>query len=303
MNKFFMMIGLPGSGKSTKTQELSKEYSAIIHASDKIREELFGTMDTQDGNDLVFQTLHKRVKSDLREGKNVIYDACNINYRRRMAFLREIQKINCEKIAVFIATPYRDCIEYNQLRNRKVPEEVVTRMYKNFYISQYYEGWDDIQIIWNYKEDNFDIIKLFDELDKIDQETPYHTLTIGKHCDKCGFHLAPLIEDKETVEYFTLLAIAKLHDIGKIFCKEYNEEKGHYTYYQHHLVGAYNAMFYLKTIGYTDKEIIKMCNYIQWHMQPFFIRTEEAKNKFIKLVGQEFYDNLMILHEADKMAK
>jgi predicted kinase len=99
-NKLIMMVGLPGSGKSTKAQELSKEYNAVIHSSDKIREELFGTMDTQDGNDLVFQTLHKRVKSDLRDGKNVIYDACNISYKRRMTFLQEIKKIECEKIAI-----------------------------------------------------------------------------------------------------------------------------------------------------------------------------------------------------------
>lgn len=34
-----------------------------------------------------------------------------------------------------------------------------------------------------------------------------------------------------------------------------------------------------------------------------FEETEKAKNKFINLVGREFYDKLMILHEADVRAK
>ena len=66
----------------------------------------------------------------------------------------------------------------------------------------------------------------------------------------------------------------------------------------HHLVSAYDSLFYIDE--YND--ILLRANYIQWHMQPFFMETEKAKNKFIKLVGQEFYDNLMILHQADLLA-
>lgn len=50
-----------------------------------------------------------------------------------------------------------------------------------------------------------------------------------------------------------------------------------------------------------DKLLLR-ANYIQWHMQPFFIETEKARNKFINLVGQEFYDDLMLLHQADILA-
>ena len=37
---FTMMVGLPGSGKSTYAEKLSKERSAIICSSDKVREDL-----------------------------------------------------------------------------------------------------------------------------------------------------------------------------------------------------------------------------------------------------------------------
>jgi len=297
-----MTEGLPSSGKSTWTEsQINNGY--IVHSSDALRKELYGNENCQDKNGELFQELHKRIKNDLNKGKNVIYDATNINYKRRMEFLRQINYIDCNKMCYLFATPYEYCVKRDSERSRSVGKEVIKGMYKNFFIPQKYEGWDDIKIIWNFDDSQFNIIKTLDELDGIDQETPYHTLTIGEHCSKCEMMLKPLIDDKETVEYFMFLAIAKIHDIGKKFCKEYNEKKGYYTYYQHHLVGAYDAMFYLKTIGYTNKEILEMCNYIQWHMQPFFIKTDGAKNKFIRLVGQDFYDNLMLLHEADKLAK
>ena len=40
MNKLYMMIGLPASGKSTIAKELSKSEEAIVVSSDEIRKEL-----------------------------------------------------------------------------------------------------------------------------------------------------------------------------------------------------------------------------------------------------------------------
>jgi predicted kinase len=96
--KFFMLVGLPASGKSTYAEELANQYNANIHASDSIREELSGDINNQNINDLVFKTLHSRVKEDLTNGKSCIYDATNINYKRRMAFLNELNKIPCINI-------------------------------------------------------------------------------------------------------------------------------------------------------------------------------------------------------------
>ena len=298
MSKFYMMIGLPASGKSTEAKKIAKENNAIIHASDLLREELFGTADIQEDNELVFTELHKRIKTDLRSGKNVIYDATNISYKRRKAFLQEIQKIDCPKIAVFIATPYEDCLKNNQQRERKVPEYVIAKMYKNFYIPQMYEGWDKINIIWKYSVTDFPYDELKQKLD-IPQDNPHHTLTVYQHCVKC--------KDLIKIDDHLLKIAALYHDIGKPFTKQFKNAKGESTeyahYYQHHLVSAYNAIFYLKKEMPNDNNILKVVNYITWHMQPFFIQSEKAKDKFIKLLGQEFYDNLMILHEADKLSK
>jgi predicted kinase len=88
-----MCIGLPGSGKSYQAERFAEQYDANIHSSDAIREELSGDINNQDINDLVFKTLHSRIKEDLCNGKNCIYDACNISYKRRKAFLQELKNI------------------------------------------------------------------------------------------------------------------------------------------------------------------------------------------------------------------
>ena len=67
---FWMIVGLPGSGKSHEAKRLTDTYGANIHSSDEIRKELLGDVNAQDANGLVFTTLHNRVKEDLRNGKN-----------------------------------------------------------------------------------------------------------------------------------------------------------------------------------------------------------------------------------------
>ena len=144
--KFIMMCGLVASGKSTKAKKLAKEHNATIFSSDELRVKMFGDVNDQEHNQELFVELHKRIKDCLRSGKSTIMDSTNINYKRRMAFLAELKNIPCEKICVVMATPYEECIRRNSERDRKVPEYVIERMYHNFNIPYWYEGWDDIKV-------------------------------------------------------------------------------------------------------------------------------------------------------------
>jgi len=303
-NKLIMMIGLVASGKSFVAKQLALKENAVIHSSDELRIELFGDVNEIDRNGEVFQELHKRIKDDLKNGKNVVYDATNLNHKKRKGFLEELKKLDVRKECIFVATPYEKCLEQNRQRERKVPEHVIKRMYMSVNIPQYYEKWDSIEIVYNTEGYDFNTNLLFNGengLNKIDQDNPYHTLTIGKHCLKCFQICEGLLDD------FELNMAAMYHDIGKKFTKEFKNSKGEDTetahYYQHHLVSAYDSLFIFNKQGFEQETILLIANYIQWHMQPFFIDTEKSKNKFINLVGQEFYDKLLILHEADKMAK
>ena len=61
MNKLYMMIGLPASGKTTFANKISKSEGAIIVSSDAIRKELFGSEEKQQDNVLVFEKLEERL--------------------------------------------------------------------------------------------------------------------------------------------------------------------------------------------------------------------------------------------------
>ena len=92
-----MVVGLPASGKSTYCKSISEKYNAKIFSSDELRVELFGSDDdkvnTKENNQKVFDVLHKRIKESLKSGNDVIYDATNINSKRRTAFLNELKNI------------------------------------------------------------------------------------------------------------------------------------------------------------------------------------------------------------------
>lgn len=66
MIKFYMMIGLPASGKSTIAKEISKSEDAVIVSSDEIREE-FGDVNDQSQNAKVFEEVEKRLKRNILE--------------------------------------------------------------------------------------------------------------------------------------------------------------------------------------------------------------------------------------------
>lgn len=303
--KMIMMCGLVGSGKSYKAKEIAEKYNANIHSSDAIREELTGDINNQDVNDLVFKTLHNRVKEDLKNDKNCIYDATNISYKRRMAFLQELNKIPCEKICVLMATPYETCLERNSQRDRKVPEHVIKSMYLAFDPPFYYEGWGDICI--EYSEGSRDSFGYpahwLDKVMDFNQDNDHHTLTLGQHCDKVWEYLSKNYHRPTEDAYLRVAGI--LHDNGKCFAKVFKNSKGEITeqahYYGHEHCGSYDSLFY-KMFFCAQLYVAVL---IRWHMQPYFWEkdnNEKQRNKYRKLWGEKLYDDIIKLHEADIQA-
>jgi predicted kinase len=313
--KLFFMIGLPASGKSYHSQEIAKTHNAIIVSSDSIREEVLGDINDQSNQWYVFQIVHDRIKSNLLNGNNVVYDATNISSKRRMEFLRQINNIDCEKIAVLILTPYDKCLEQNKNRDRNVPVDVIKRMYLNFDVPYYFEGWDKIDIKYEINDlKKYSIDKIFERLDIINQDSPYHTLTVGQHCRKAKDYII----QKHGVNYDVVFATF-LHDIGKEFTKTFINHKGETTdiahFYNHENVSAYDGILIFlemisKLIPEYDYEnyqnnilqILHISQLIKFHMRLHNTNTEKSKQKLINLVGEDFYNELMMVHEADKYA-
>lgn len=306
MPKFIFCVGIPGSGKSYWAETHKNELNAVIHSSDTIREEL-GDVNNQSKNQKVFEILHKRVKDDLKAGKNVLYDATNLNRRRRMAFLREIQNIPCEKICVLFATPFEICCKNNAKRERKVPEEVLDRMYRSFEIPCKQEGWNGIQIVWwDYKKDKmkFNYAESIYDWSRVKHDNPHHSLSIG-----CHMLTAANLLLKEKCDRINLLYTAlKLHDCGKIYTKKFVDSKGHPSetahFFDHQNVGAYLSLFYLKEMGYTDEDIFYISLLINLHMKPFLSwnQSKKAEEKDRRLFGDEVINDVMLIHKYDVAA-
>lgn len=299
---FIMMVGLPYSGKSYYAEKLSKEYGAVVHSSDAIRAEILGDVQDQNNNGKVFEVLHRRVYDDLSNGKSVIYDATNINYKRRMDAIQRLKRIPCEKVCYLMATPFSECVERSKCRERVVPYEVLERMYKSIWIPQYYEGWDRIEIVYPDGFKTLDTKELFwgeNGLAWINQDNPHHNLTVGAHCIATYANIHGGSPE--------LYEAAMLHDIGKPFTKAFKNSKGEDSdiahYYDHHHVSAYDSLFYISPA----LDVLYVVGLIQWHMRPFELervpKSKKALDKFKRLIGEKMYNDVMVLHEADIKAK
>ena len=59
MTNFYMLIGIPGSGKSTWAETHKEEYNYNILSSDALRIELFNDVNFQKDNAQVVQVMRK----------------------------------------------------------------------------------------------------------------------------------------------------------------------------------------------------------------------------------------------------
>lgn len=295
-----MMIGLVGSGKSYHAKELAEEYDATVFSSDALREEMFGDVNHQSDNDTLFKELHKRIRGCLTYGKSAIYDACNISYKRRMEFLKSLNKIPCEKIAVLMATPYEVCLERNAQRERKVPEYVIKRMYMNFNVPFWYEGWDDIDIVYSEGAEGSygSVCDWVESVMNYDQHNSHHTLTLGEHCVKTFMHVYGT-----PVNFWEITSAALIHDCGKPKCATYINSKGEQTnechYYNHQFCGSFDSLFF----SGIDKHLY-VAQLIQWHMRPYLAweQSDKAMQKDRKLLGEHLFNDICLLHAADVSA-
>lgn len=308
--EFIMFIGLPGCGKSTWAEWLIRDRpELVVHSSDAIREELFGDENDQSNNPAVFDELRKRVKKDLGESKSVIYDATNLSKRRRIAFLRELKPFNVKKTAVLFATPYAQCLARNNARKRVVPESAMRKMYHSFEPPHMSEGWDEIQMVEQIDEEYdtiFDLKELFEGkngLDTFDQKNKHHSATLGKHCRLAHEYVKKYKPKDDSLAYAALL-----HDIGKVETQSKLNKKGEfdgdYHYYQHHCVGAYESLFYMAELCYDSDDILRVANLIYYHMHPYLSwkQSEKAKERDRRLIGDDMFNDIMLLHKADLAA-
>ena len=129
--KLFIMIGVPGSGKSTFARNvLAPAFDAEIVSSDGIRKELTGTEDFVEGDGAcVFREFDRRLAGILASGKDAAADATNV-HPRDWARLSRLVPFPYRKVAVWMDIAPDEAMLRQERRSRKVPREVVERMWQ-----------------------------------------------------------------------------------------------------------------------------------------------------------------------------
>ena len=301
MTEFIMLVGLPGCGKSTYAKKVEAE-GYVIHSSDAIREELFGDVNSQEDNAKVFEVLHKRIKDDLAKGTSCVYDATNMSMKRRKAFLDEISKISCRKKCVLFIIPVEVCKEWNQKRERKVPDDVYDKMLRSLYVYLFYEGWDVIQCITTKKKYPFE----YKSMMGFAQNNSHHRLDLFDHCLET-YKYAHNKNFPLEVQY-----AAKYHDCGKMYTKTFIDAKGNQAeeahYYGHENYSSYVFLVDAFTGDNMCMDDINIHLYvaalINWHMHPYtaWKQSEKALRRDKEVIGEKMYEDIMMLHEADNAA-
>ena len=152
MNKNVLIVlgGLPASGKSTYGEMLVKSGIFCSVCPDKIRGELYGNENIQGDGKQVFAIAHHRIKDLGQGGNNAVFDATNIDRKRRTEFVAEMRPYFDIIIFKWFDTPLGICRIRNQTRQRRVPERVLEDMDRRFVEPTMDEGWDYIEKIKNY---------------------------------------------------------------------------------------------------------------------------------------------------------
>ena len=149
MAKLIMLIGIPGSGKTTHSKNLSKEYSANVISTDKVRQTFVGIEESE-----VFPTVYRLCIEELKKDCNVILDATHITPKVRKRTFDSLDQygVEYEKIAVYFDTPVEECLRRVKIRNEDpselfLPLEVIESYGKNIIPPTKDEGFTEIYII------------------------------------------------------------------------------------------------------------------------------------------------------------
>ena len=167
MNKpvLYLTVGLPASGKSTYTRQLS----ALRYSADAVRGELFGNEGIQYSDDylrnlgydtdsmsdhekrktchhLVWNEVYRRMENSLNQGEDCIADGTFISPENRRIVISRFQP--CAVIRwLYFRTPADICIERDSKRSRSVGEPIIRQYEKNLIPPELSEGFQSIDTI------------------------------------------------------------------------------------------------------------------------------------------------------------
>lgn len=137
MPHLIVLIGLPGSGKSSLANQLVRECPLrSLISTDQIRSDLFGDAALQGAWQKVQREVARQfcqAALQIQTGTMIeaIYDATNVRRRQRRQMIALAYDCGFTAITgVWLNLPLEVCLSRNQRRDRQVPEAVILQMYR-----------------------------------------------------------------------------------------------------------------------------------------------------------------------------
>lgn len=151
MPKLFMLIGVPGAGKSTwiKNQKLTDD--AFILSTDNYIEDMAiaeGRTYSEAFGDHIYNAtaqLHEDLEYAMQHGKDIIWDQTNLNARGRREKLQKVMG-SYEKIAVVFETPddINERLKSREKTGKVIPVKVFDAMVAGYEPPTRFEGFNKI---------------------------------------------------------------------------------------------------------------------------------------------------------------
>lgn len=156
MKTIHMLVGIPGSGKSTYCNNYlkTKYKEAIYVSSDKVRD---NNPNVKEEN--IWPLIYKECANALNSNHSLIFDATNITPKVRKMFFDKINELgstNYESIAYYFVTDVDKCIKRVEKRNlnpneRYLPLDIISGYNERIIMPSKDEGFKEIVIINNSK--------------------------------------------------------------------------------------------------------------------------------------------------------
>lgn len=135
----YILCGIPASGKSTLSCELSTHYNAKLHCYDSLP-----NAHNPRQKDAVHAQMWTDIVKDLRNGYNVVCDDLHTKREWRENILNVLADVECQKILVVMTTPLDECLKRNVNRTARLPDFVLYDLHEKYESPTLDEGWDEI---------------------------------------------------------------------------------------------------------------------------------------------------------------
>lgn len=143
----YMMVGIPGSGKSTWIRQ-NRGNDWVVISPDQVLEERYGYEWTPERAAEAWAESYQRFGALLLEDRTMVWDATFTSPMMRSAILHIAKGIGYTVKAIFCKTNIDLCLSRNLKRDREpVPDSTIRRMAESLIAPSKEEGFDEIQVV------------------------------------------------------------------------------------------------------------------------------------------------------------